>query len=149
MLATFAEYYSNNLATEIMKGLRRKHEQGGTPHKPPIGYLSKRELIGAQDIRSVIVDEERAPFVKIAFSLYGTGDWTVRRLATYLNLNPPIGWLGGVNRASRSPRWWWGVGLELFGAVLGVLDALAGASVGFDGSGSGALAGGGLAMVGR
>jgi len=84
MLATFAEYYSNNLATEIMKGLRRKHEQGGTPHKPPIGYLSKRELIGAQDIRNVIVDEERAPFVKIAFSLYGTGDWTVRRLATYL-----------------------------------------------------------------
>ena len=53
MLATFAEYYSNNLATEIMKGLRRKHEQGGTPHKPPIGYLSKRELIGSQDIRSV------------------------------------------------------------------------------------------------
>ncbi len=45
MLATFAEYYSNNLATEIKKGLRRKHEQGGTPFKPPIGYLSaQREL---------------------------------------------------------------------------------------------------------
>jgi site-specific DNA recombinase len=84
MLATFAEYYSNNLATEIMKGLRRKHEQGGTPHKPPIGYLSKRELIGTQDIRSVIVDEKRAPFVKVAFSLYDTGEWTVRRLAAYL-----------------------------------------------------------------
>jgi DNA invertase Pin-like site-specific DNA recombinase len=40
MLATFAEYYSNNLATEIVKGLTRKHEQGGTPFKPPIGYLS-------------------------------------------------------------------------------------------------------------
>jgi hypothetical protein len=33
MLASFAEYYSNNLATEIMKGLSRKHEQGGTPFK--------------------------------------------------------------------------------------------------------------------
>ena len=84
MLATFAEYYSNNLATEIMKGLRRKHEQGGTPHKPPIGYLSKRELIGAQDIRSVVTDETRAPFVRVAFSLYSTGEWTVRRLAGYL-----------------------------------------------------------------
>jgi DNA invertase Pin-like site-specific DNA recombinase len=84
MLATFAEYYSNNLATEIMKGLRRKHEQGGTPHRPPIGYLSKRELIGAQDLRSVIVDEERAPLVKMAFSLYATGEWPLRRLAAHL-----------------------------------------------------------------
>jgi len=84
MLATFAEYYSNNLASEIMKGLRRKHEQGGTPFKPPIGYLSKRELIGAQDIRGVIVDPERAPLVKLAFTLYATGEWTVRHLAAHL-----------------------------------------------------------------
>jgi site-specific DNA recombinase len=84
MLATFAEYYSNNLATEIMKGLRRKHEQGGTPHKPPIGYLSKRELIGSQDIRSVILDPRRAPLVKLAFTLYGTGDWTLRKVAAHL-----------------------------------------------------------------
>ncbi len=84
MLATFAEYYSNNLATEIMKGLHRKHEQGGTPFKPPIGYLSKRELIGAQDIRSVIVDEQRAPLIKLAFTLYATGEWTIRRLAAHL-----------------------------------------------------------------
>jgi site-specific DNA recombinase len=83
-LATFAEYYSNNLATEIMKGLRRKHEQGGTPHRPPIGYLSKRELIGNQDIRSVIVDETRAPLIKEAFSLYATGQWTLLKLAAYL-----------------------------------------------------------------
>jgi site-specific DNA recombinase len=84
VLATIAEYYSNNLATEIMKGLNRKHEQGGTPHKPPIGYLSKRELIGAQDIRSVIVDKERAPLVKEAFSLYATGEWSLHRLADHL-----------------------------------------------------------------
>jgi site-specific DNA recombinase len=84
MLATFAEYYSNNLATEIMKGLRRKHEMGGTPFKPPIGYLSKRELIGAQDIRSVIVDPVRAPLVKLAFTLYSTGEWPLHRLAAHL-----------------------------------------------------------------
>jgi DNA invertase Pin-like site-specific DNA recombinase len=49
MLATFAEYYSNNLATEIRKGLDQKHLTGGTPFKPPIGYLPHRELIGSQD----------------------------------------------------------------------------------------------------
>jgi site-specific DNA recombinase len=84
MLATFAEYYSNNLSTEIMKGLRRKHETGGTPHKPPIGYLPKRELIGTQDIRSVILDPERAPLVKQAFTLYATGHWPLRKLAVQM-----------------------------------------------------------------
>ena len=84
MLATFAEYYSNNLASEIMKGLTRKHEQGGTPFKPPIGYLSKRELIGNQDIRSVILDPVRAPLVQLAFTLYSTGEWPLKRLAAHL-----------------------------------------------------------------
>ncbi len=84
MLATFAEYYSNNLASEIMKGLRQKHENGGTPFKPPVGYKPKRTLIGNQDIRTVVVDEERARFVQEAFDLYATGDWTTRRLAAHL-----------------------------------------------------------------
>jgi site-specific DNA recombinase len=84
MLASFAEYYSNNLATEVKKGLRRKHEQGGTPHRPPIGYRSKREWIGGQDIRTVELDPERAPLVTLAFDLYATGLWTTRRLAAFL-----------------------------------------------------------------
>ena len=84
MLATFAEYYSNNLSSEIRKGQRQKHENGGTPFRAPLGYLSKRELIAGQDIRSVIVDPERAPLVKLAFELYATGLWTLRQLATHL-----------------------------------------------------------------
>lgn len=84
MLATFAEYYSNNLATEVRKGLRRKHENGGTPFRPPLGYKSKRTLIGNQDIRTVIVDKERAPFVQEAFDLYATGNWTTKTLAAHL-----------------------------------------------------------------
>jgi site-specific DNA recombinase len=84
MLATFAEYYSNNLASEIRKGLQQKHQTGGTPFKAPLGYLPKRELIGNQDIRTVIVDEQRAPLIKLAFDLYATGDWTLHRLAAHL-----------------------------------------------------------------
>lgn len=84
MLASFAEYYSNNLASEIMKGLTRKHEQGGTPFKPPIGYLSKRTLEGSQDIRTVIVDPVRAPLVQLAFTLYATAEWPLHRLADHL-----------------------------------------------------------------
>ncbi|HUB36807.1 MAG TPA: recombinase family protein [Solirubrobacteraceae bacterium] len=84
MLASFAEYYSNNLANEIKKGLRQKHENGGTPFRPPIGYLSKRELVGGRDIRSVIVDPGRAPLIKMAFNLYSTGQWTLLKLADHL-----------------------------------------------------------------
>ena len=84
MLATFAEYYSNNLATEIKKGLHQKHLNGGTPFKPPIGYLPKRRLIGNPDIRTVILDEERASFIQEAFDLYATGNWTTRTLAKHL-----------------------------------------------------------------
>ena len=84
MLATFAEYYSNNLSTEINKGLLQKHENGGTPFKPPIGYLPHRELIGNQDIRTVVVDPERAPFVQEAFDLYATGNWATKSLAEHL-----------------------------------------------------------------
>jgi len=84
MLASFAEYYSNNLATEIKKGLHQKHQTGGTPFRPPIGYLPKRELVGTQDIRTVIRDEERAPLVQRAFDLYATGDWTLHRLTDHL-----------------------------------------------------------------
>lgn len=87
MLATFAEYYSNNLASEIKKGLLQKHLAGGTPFKPPIGYMPKRELIGGQDIRSVEVDPERAPLVQTAFDLYATGDWSLHGLATHLELH--------------------------------------------------------------
>src|SRR3954469_2156019 len=84
MLATFAEYYSNNLATEIKKGLTQKHLSGGTPFKPPLGYRAKRELVGNQDVRSVELDPERADLVRLAFELYATGDWPLHRLAAHL-----------------------------------------------------------------
>jgi len=53
MLATFAEYYSNNLATEIKKGLHQKHKIGGTPFKPPI--VLGAECWGTQLSRPLLV----------------------------------------------------------------------------------------------
>jgi DNA invertase Pin-like site-specific DNA recombinase len=84
MLATFAEYYSNNLATEIKKGLHQKHKIGGTPFKPPIGYLPVRRWIEGKEIRTVEVDWEAGPLVRLAFDLYATGDWSLARLTKHL-----------------------------------------------------------------
>lgn len=42
IMASIAEFYSRNLAQEVMKGMRQKVIQGGTPSRAPIGYLNVR-----------------------------------------------------------------------------------------------------------
>ena len=71
-----AHYYSNNLATEVIKGISTKLKDGGTPGRAPIGYLNKREITGSADVRWVEVDPERASLITWAFKEYATGDWT-------------------------------------------------------------------------
>src|SRR5579859_5298253 len=39
IMATIAEFYSANLATEAKKGMTQKAKVGGTPGQAPIGYL--------------------------------------------------------------------------------------------------------------
>lgn len=84
ILATFAEYYSNNLATEIKKGLHQKHATGGTPFRPPIGYRPVRKIVEGREIRTIEVDPERGPLITLAFDLYATGEWTVSKLTAHL-----------------------------------------------------------------
>lgn len=84
ILATLAEYYSNNLAQEVKKGLHEKHAKGGTPFRPPLGYLPKREMVGTQDIRTVVLDEERAELIRRMFDLYATGEWPLIALASQM-----------------------------------------------------------------
>ena len=40
IMATIAEYYSQNLAVEALKGMTQKAKIGGTPGRAPIGYLN-------------------------------------------------------------------------------------------------------------
>jgi site-specific DNA recombinase len=84
IMADFAQYYSDNLATEAKKGARQKAKFGGTPYKPPIGYLTARERIEGREIRIVITDPDRAPLVRWAFKAYATGDYTLHELAEEL-----------------------------------------------------------------
>lgn len=79
-----AHYYSNNLATEVVKGISTKLTQGGTPGRAPLGYVNKREIQGTSDVRWVEVDPERAPLMTWAFKEYATGDWTLSKLADAL-----------------------------------------------------------------
>jgi site-specific DNA recombinase len=80
VLTAINAYYSRDLAVKITDGRIMKAKLGGTPGKVPLGYLNKREWDGANDIRYVEIDEERAPLVAWAFAAYSTGDWSIKSL---------------------------------------------------------------------
>ena len=67
IMASIAEFYSANLATEIMKGSVQKARAGGTPHQAPLGYLNVRRRVDGRDEATVVVDPERGPLIRYAF----------------------------------------------------------------------------------
>ena len=86
IMSSIAEFYSRNLANEVIKGMGEKARNGGTLGKAPLGYVNVRGRDEhGREIRTVELDEERAPLVRLAFTEYATGNWTVRQLADHLN----------------------------------------------------------------
>lgn len=65
IMASIAEFYSANLAEEVMKGLRQRIISGGWPHRPPRGYRTER--IGLRS--HVVIEPEQAALVRRAFEL--------------------------------------------------------------------------------
>lgn len=64
-----AKNYIDNLSEEVRKGMNQKVKEGIYPCKAPVGYknveINKRHVI--------VVDEEKAPFIKRLFELYASG----------------------------------------------------------------------------
>ena len=84
ILATFNQYRSAADGADIAYKMGQKAKSGGTLGRAPIGYLNTLERIDGREIRSVAVDPERAPFVKLAFELYAAGKHTLDDIATEL-----------------------------------------------------------------
>ena len=84
MLASFAEYYSRNLANEVIKGSTEKAKRGGTPGKVPPGYLNVREMVNGYEVRTVAIDPDRAPIVRWAFDAYSSGLYSISDVVTLL-----------------------------------------------------------------
>lgn len=78
--AAFSEYENENLANEIRKGQIQKHLAGGTPFTAPVGYKHAPVEFAGRLINSIILDEERAPLIQLAFELYDTGEYSITRL---------------------------------------------------------------------
>ena len=85
IMSSIAEFYSRNLANEVIKGMTQKARGGGTISKAPLGYRNVRTVDSeGREARTVASDEERAPLMRLAFELYATGQWTVAALAEHL-----------------------------------------------------------------
>ncbi len=84
IMSSIAEFYSRNLATEIIKGSTQKAKNGGTPGRVPLGYRNVRRIENGYEVRTVEVDPERAPLMAWAFQAYSTGDWTILTLLAEL-----------------------------------------------------------------
>lgn len=84
ILGAVNAYRSRDDARKITEGRVKKAKLGGMPSRAPIGYLNVRQWEGANDIRTVKVDPDRAPHVQWAFQAYASGEWSLRALAEAL-----------------------------------------------------------------
>ena len=85
IMSSIAEFYSQNLATEVKKGMGEKVKGGGTIGRAPIGYQNVRyNDEKGREVRTVTLDPERSPLVKMAFEEYATGKWTLVSMTEYL-----------------------------------------------------------------
>lgn len=85
IMSSIAEFYSRNLASEVIKGMGEKARNGGTIGKAPLGYRNVRGRDAqGREIRTVELDPDRAPLMRLAFTEYATGKWTVAALAKHL-----------------------------------------------------------------
>ena len=85
ILSSIAEFYSRNLAHEVIKGSVQKAKTGGTIGKAPLGYRNVRRIQNGREVRGIEIDPVRGPLMKWAFETYASGNWSVRRLCAELN----------------------------------------------------------------
>jgi site-specific DNA recombinase len=84
IMAAIGEFYSRNLANEVIKGTVQKAKNGGTPGRAPTGYLNVRRMVEGREARTIEIDPVRGPLITWAFDAYRTGEWTIRRLLAEL-----------------------------------------------------------------
>ena len=79
--ALIAQFYSANLRTEVLKGMRQKVKNGGTPGRAKLGYRNVQvETDDGRKVRTIGLDEDRAQLIAQAFDWMDTGRYTLESL---------------------------------------------------------------------
>ena len=84
IMSDIAEFYSKNLANEVLKGMTEKARRGGTVNMAPVGYVNVAQTIGNNIVKTVEVDPERFNLMRYAFEEYATGRYSLNTLAAIL-----------------------------------------------------------------
>ena len=79
VMAAVAQYYSDNLRSEVLKGIDEKVRQGWPTGHAPFGYLNV-----ADKEEPIIPHPERSKTLYRIFELYATGSYTFKTLADRL-----------------------------------------------------------------
>src|SRR6266511_1559866 len=69
---------------DIAAKMANKARNGGTNGQAKLGYLNDKLLVDGRKVNSIVVDQERAPHVRHAFELMGTGQHTLESVRTIL-----------------------------------------------------------------
>ena len=85
IMASISEFYSNNLSSEVKKGLSEKARNGGCIGKAPLGYRNTTTTSNGREAHVATIDPDRAELITWAFTAYATGDYTLKSLAAELN----------------------------------------------------------------
>ena len=85
ILASINQFRSDEDGADIKYKMAEKAKRGGTLGRAPLGYKNVREQFEGREVRTVAIDEERAPLIRQAFELYATGEYTLQRLVEVLS----------------------------------------------------------------
>ncbi len=76
---SMANQYIRDLSKNVKRGQAEKIRRGEFPATPPIGYLLDYKT------KKIFIDEERFQFVKEAFRLYATGNYSLPKITDKLH----------------------------------------------------------------
>ncbi|MCK5590949.1 MAG: recombinase family protein [Candidatus Pacebacteria bacterium] len=74
-----SKYYIDALSENIKRGIRQKLRNGIWPQRAPLGYLNDRKT------RTIVTDKDKAPYIRKAFELYSTSEYSLSRLRDSIN----------------------------------------------------------------
>jgi len=78
VLVAMAQFYSRNLAEEVLKGMKEKFRRGEWPVKAPLGYKNVRDEKGHS---KVVEDKKTSYLIRQMFKLYATGQYSLNSLS--------------------------------------------------------------------
>ena len=84
IMASISEFYSNNLSSEVKKGMSEKARNGGCIGKAPLGYRNTTTTSNGREAHVATIDPDRAELITWAFDAYATGRYTLKSLTAEL-----------------------------------------------------------------